>query len=59
MLIGPAQSLGEILTDLRECAGELRRFQKFKEAFRVEAIANKLDPNEIKPGPIVPRSISG
>ena len=27
--------------------------------FALNAIANKLDPNEIKPAPIVPRSISG
>lgn len=58
MVIKP-QTFDEMLSDLRECAGNLRRFQRFKEAQRVEAIANKMDPNDIKPAPIVPRSISG
>lgn len=52
------ETLAEVLFDLRECSGQLRRFQKFVEAKHVDAIANKLDPNEIKPAPIVYRSIS-
>ena len=50
------KTMNEVLQDLREAAGHLRRFQRFDEAKHIEIVANKLDLNEIKPAPIVYRT---
>ena len=46
------------LWSLREAGGHLRACGLYAEAKRVEKLADQLDPNEIKPTPIVHRTIS-
>ena len=43
---------------LYQIGGALRRMKKFDLATRSEKIADKLYPGEIKPAPIVPRTIT-
>jgi len=43
---------------LYEIGGALRRMRKLALAKRVENVADALYPGEIKPAPIVPRTIS-
>lgn len=43
---------------LYQIGGALRRMGKFELAKRSEKIADKLYPGEIKPAPIVPRSVT-
>lgn len=44
---------------LYEIGGALRRMGRYSLAQRAEKIASALYPGEIKPAPIVPRTISG
>jgi hypothetical protein len=45
--------------ELYQIGGALRRMRKFDLARRAEKIADRLYPGEIKPAPIVPRTIGG